>query len=67
MNDSEVVKAVRAGNHQSFGALVERYRDLVYRFCYRMTENIPDAEDLASWNAICKHSNSLQHFEEDNR
>jgi RNA polymerase sigma-70 factor (ECF subfamily) len=47
MNDSEVVKAVQAGDYQSFGALVDRYRDLVCHLCYRMTGNIPDAEDLA--------------------
>ena len=47
MNDGEVVKTVQAGDYQSFGVLVERYQNQVYRLCYRITGNIPDAEDLA--------------------
>jgi RNA polymerase sigma-70 factor (ECF subfamily) len=47
MQDNELIAAVRAGDREAFGALVERYRGTVYRLCRRTTGNAPDAEDLA--------------------
>jgi RNA polymerase sigma-70 factor, ECF subfamily len=47
MEDSELVQAVRAGDREAFGRLVERYQAAIYRLCLRVTGNIPDAEELA--------------------
>ncbi len=47
MDDAELVRAVRAGDREAFGSLVERHRSSIYALCYRMTGNLPDAEDLA--------------------
>ncbi len=47
VHDSELVKAVQAGDYEAFGTLVARYQGLIYRLCYRMTGNASDAEDLA--------------------
>jgi RNA polymerase sigma factor (sigma-70 family) len=47
MHDSELIQAVLAGDREAFGPLVERYQGQIYRLCYRVTGNIPDAEELA--------------------
>jgi RNA polymerase sigma-70 factor (ECF subfamily) len=47
MEDGELVNRVRAGDRQSYGILVERYRQRILRLCYRVAGNLPDAEDLA--------------------
>jgi RNA polymerase sigma factor (sigma-70 family) len=47
MHDGELIQAVLAGDREAFGPLVERYQGLIYRLCYGVTGNIPDAEDLA--------------------
>src|SRR5277367_4564114 len=47
MEDAELVGAVRRGDRQAYGVLVERYRQSILRLCYRIAGNLPDAEDLA--------------------
>ncbi|MDX9972281.1 MAG: sigma-70 family RNA polymerase sigma factor [FCB group bacterium] len=47
MQDSELIAAVRAGDREAYGVLVERHRASVYALCRRMAGNAPDAEDLA--------------------
>jgi RNA polymerase sigma-70 factor (ECF subfamily) len=47
MQDSELIQTIRGGNREAFGQLVERYQGLIFQLCYRMTGNIPDAEELA--------------------
>jgi RNA polymerase sigma-70 factor, ECF subfamily len=47
MQDSELIQAVRAGDREAFGRLVERYQAAIYRLCHGVTGNAPDAEELA--------------------
>lgn len=42
-----LVRAAQSGDRAAFGGLVERYQDMVYGVCYRMSANPIDAEDLA--------------------
>ena len=47
MDDRVAVEAVRAGEHQAYGALASRYRGKVLQLCYHMTGDAFEAEDLA--------------------
>jgi RNA polymerase sigma-70 factor (ECF subfamily) len=46
-NDAELVQRVRAGDREAFGALVDRYRDMVYGLGYHLTGDFEAARDLA--------------------
>jgi len=45
--DAELMLRVKAGDQAGFGLLVQRHRDPVIRFLYRMVENQAVAEELA--------------------
>lgn len=47
MDDRELVEAVRAGEREAFGRLGERCQAGLYRLCYRVAGNVPDAENLS--------------------
>ncbi len=52
--DDRLVRAHRAGDPDAFSALVERYRDRVYRLCWRLCFDKDDALDLCQltfWKA----------------
>jgi RNA polymerase sigma-70 factor (ECF subfamily) len=40
------VRAVLAGDHDSYAVLVSRYKDALYRYAERMTGHIDEAEDI---------------------
>src|SRR5271165_6021702 len=46
MDDPTLVKAVRAGDPQATGLLVERFQGIVFGLCYRMLNHRQDAEDV---------------------
>lgn len=58
MNEILLVSRARAGDREAFGALVEQYRDNVYRLAYRMCGNAYDADEaaqeafVAAWRAL---------------
>ena len=45
--DESLVEKSLSGNFDAFGALVAKYRSLVFGVCYNMTNNPVDAEDLS--------------------
>uniref|UniRef100_A0A7V3RG83 RNA polymerase sigma factor n=1 Tax=candidate division WOR-3 bacterium TaxID=2052148 RepID=A0A7V3RG83_UNCW3 len=45
-SDEAIIKAVKDGDIESFGILIERYKLHVYRLVYRMVHNRDNAEDL---------------------
>jgi len=45
--DEELVQRARAGDHEAFGALVDRYRDMVYGLGYHLAGDFEAARDLA--------------------
>jgi len=47
MDDKALIEAVRAGNRDAYGVLVERYQAAIVRRCCQMTGNMADAEELA--------------------
>lgn len=47
MNDSELVQALQQGDREAFDDLVDRYRDMVFGLCQRITGNSHDADELA--------------------
>jgi RNA polymerase sigma-70 factor (ECF subfamily) len=54
MEDEGLIRAHRAGDREAFPALVDRYRDRIYRLCYRLTLDKEDALDLCQltfWKA----------------
>lgn len=58
MNEILLISRARAGDREAFGALVEQYRDNVYRLAYRMCGNAYDADEaaqeafVAAWRAL---------------
>ena len=45
--DQQLVEQTRAGNDDAFGALLQRYRQPVLNFVYRMLGDAGEAEDVA--------------------
>jgi|GEM_PF-733893 len=45
-SDEELVRKVLGGDRDAFGALVERYKDMVYGVAYAHLRNFHDAQDL---------------------
>jgi len=45
--EAQAIAACRAGTREAFAWLVDRHRDAVYQFAWRMCGNPSDAEDLA--------------------
>lgn len=58
MNEILLIARARGGDREAFGALVEQYRDNVYRLTYRMCGNPYDADEaaqeafVAAWRAL---------------
>ena len=58
MNEILLIARARGGDREAFGALVEQYRDSVYRLAYRMCGNAYDADEaaqeafVAAWRAL---------------
>ena len=58
MNEILLISRARGGDKEAFGALVEQYRDNVYRLAYRMCGNAYDADEaaqeafVAAWRAL---------------
>lgn len=58
MNEILLISRARGGDREAFGALVEQYRDNVYRLAYRMCGNAYDADEaaqeafVAAWRAL---------------
>lgn len=44
--EAALMRAIAAGDRESFSIVVDRYMDQVYRFCYRMLGNSALAEDV---------------------
>ena len=46
-DDRELAKQACAGDRAAFQQLLERHYDTAYRFAFRFTRNVEDAEDIA--------------------
>jgi RNA polymerase sigma-70 factor (ECF subfamily) len=62
VNESQVLKAARAGDENAFARLVEPHRGALHAHCYRMLGSVPDAED-ALQEALLKAWRGLTGFE----
>jgi RNA polymerase sigma-70 factor, ECF subfamily len=58
----ELLEAVRRGDREAFGRLVEPYRSLLHAHCYRMLGSVHDAED-ALQDALLRAWRGLPGFE----
>lgn len=47
IDDLTLIERARRGDHASYGQLVERYKDAIYRLAYRILRHPGDAEDAA--------------------
>lgn len=58
----EIVERAQAGDRQAFGALYERYSDLVFRYCYFRLGHRQRAEDAAAdtWTRALRSIGSLR-------
>ena len=62
-NDAALVMAAKAGDAAAFGALYERYRDAIYRFCLSRTGSSHDAEDLTA-DVFVKALQSIDRYQD---
>lgn len=46
-SDEQLIEAVKSGKREAYGTLMDRYHKMVYGLCFRMTGNMPDADELA--------------------
>ena len=46
MDDIELIKCVKQGDREAFKALVDIYKDMVYKICYGFVKNKEDTEDI---------------------
>lgn len=65
-NERETIKAAKNGDNNAFDELIRNYAEDIYRFCFRLTGNRFDAEDL-SQEVIVKIYKSLSSFREDSK
>ena len=57
MNDSEIIAAVRAGNIDAFGALVERYQRTLYYFVVGKVVDDTEAKDIVQKTFVAAFQN----------
>lgn len=57
-----MIEAVKKGDYDAFGPIVERYKMALYRVMYRMVMNRDDAEDLVE-EAFIKAYRSIKKFQ----
>lgn len=62
--DSELVRAVQAGDRAAFEGLVRRHERQIYRLCYRFTGTHEDASELAQ-DAFVRAYRSIGGFKAD--
>jgi RNA polymerase sigma-70 factor (TIGR02960 family) len=62
VNDSALIRA-RAGDHQAFASLTDRYRRELQLHCYRLLGQVQDAEDAAQ-ETLLSAWKALESFEE---
>jgi RNA polymerase sigma-70 factor (ECF subfamily) len=61
-SDEVLIEAVKKGDCNAFGPIVERYKMALYKVMYRMVMNRDDAEDLVE-EAFIKAYRSIKKFE----
>jgi RNA polymerase sigma-70 factor (ECF subfamily) len=61
-NDQALIRAVLAGDKESYGVLVERHGENMFRVAFRITESESDAEDIAQ-EAFLRGYRSLAGFD----
>jgi len=57
MNDSEIITAVRAGDREAFGALVERYQRTLYYFVVGKVADDTEAKDIVQKTFVAAFQN----------
>ncbi|MEO0124172.1 MAG: sigma-70 family RNA polymerase sigma factor [candidate division WOR-3 bacterium] len=65
-SDDVLIQAVKDGDCEAFGPLIERYKIPIYRLVYRMVRNRDDAEDLVQ-EIFIKAYNGIKGFKSGNR
>jgi len=65
-NDQPIIDAILAGDTQSFGVLVNRYKDLVFTLALRMVKHREEAEEV-SQDTFVKVFRSLNRFKGDSK
>jgi len=60
-DDLTLIRETLDGNKESFGLLVEKYKNPIYNLCYRIMNNRPDAEDIAQ-DAFLRAYSKLKDF-----
>ena len=57
MDDSEIIAAVRAGDRDAFGALVERYQRMLYYFVVGKVADDTEAKDIVQKTLVVAFQN----------
>jgi len=61
IDETRLIKKAKAGSLEAFEQLILQYEKRIYNYCYRMTNNQEDAEDLAQ-EVFIKVYKSLHSF-----
>jgi RNA polymerase sigma-70 factor (ECF subfamily) len=62
--DRQLVRQIKQGRKDAFRVLVERYKQPLYYYCYRLCRNHADAEDL-SQEVFIKVFQNIEQFREE--
>jgi RNA polymerase sigma-70 factor (ECF subfamily) len=65
-NEAVLVRSAQAGCSDSFGVLVNRYEQRIYRLSYAITKNAEDAEDVLQETFLKAYTN-IGHFRGESR
>ncbi len=65
-NEAELIRMTQSGSPESFGVLVDRYEQRIYRLGYAITKNAEDAEDVLQETFLKAYAN-IGHFREDSQ
>ncbi|SHG46412.1 RNA polymerase sigma factor [Winogradskyella jejuensis] len=65
-NDNQLIALIIDGDHNAYGQLVDRYKDLVFTLALRMLKNREEAEEVAQ-DAFVKVYKSLDKFKGDSK
>lgn len=59
----QIVTAVKLGDRQSYGKLVENYQQRIFRYCFHMLGQLQEAEDVAQ-DVFIKGFQQLKQYQE---
>lgn len=64
INEQEIIKAVKSGNYEAFGLLVDKYKESLYSFIFYSIKNEAAAQDIYQ-DTLVKALTRLKNYREE--